>query len=73
MSNAPTIRDAVQARLAKRHRAEQRFQFYGLAAISAAVLFLAVLLGSLIIQSVPAFTAHKLVLDVDIRPEIEKQ
>ncbi|EAP90632.1 probable phosphate ABC transporter, permease protein (PstA) [Oceanicaulis alexandrii HTCC2633] len=70
MSNAPTIRDAVQARLAKRHRAEQRFQFYGLAAISAAVLFLAVLLGSLIIQSVPAFTAHKLVLDVDIRPEI---
>lgn len=70
MSNAPTIRDAVQARLAKRHRAEQRFQFYGLAAISAAVLFLAVLLGSLIVQSLPAFTAHRLVLDVDIRPEI---
>jgi phosphate transport system permease protein len=70
MSNPPSIRDVVQARLARRHRAEQRFQFYGLAAISAAVLFLAVLLGSLIIQSVPAFTAHKLVLDVDIRPEI---
>ena len=70
MSNAPTIRDAVQARLAKRHRAEQRFQFYGLAAISAAVLFLAVLLGSLIVQSLPAFTAHRLVIDVDVRPEI---
>ena len=70
MNNAPTIRDAVQARLAKRHRAEMRFQFYGLAAISAAVLFLAVLLGSIIIQSIPAFTAHRLVLDVEIRPEI---
>jgi phosphate transport system permease protein len=70
MSNAPTIRVAVQARLAKRHRAEQRFQFYGLAAISAAVLFLAVLLGSLIIQSLPAFTAHRLTLDVEINAEI---
>ena len=70
MSNAPTIRDAVQARLAKRHRAEQRFQFYGLAAISAAVLFLAVLLGSLIIQSLPAFTAYRMTLDVEIRADI---
>ena len=70
MNNAPNIRDAVQARLAKRHRAEQRFQFYGLAAISAAVLFLAVLLGSLIIQSLPAFTAHRMTLDVQINAEI---
>lgn len=70
MSNAPSIRDAVQARLARRHRAEQRFQFYGLAAISAAVLFLCLLLGSIIVQSLPAFTAHRMVLDVQIHAEI---
>lgn len=69
MSNAPSIREAVQARLARRHRAEMRFQFYGLAAITVAVLFLALLLGSILIQSLPAFSANRLMLEVSIDAE----
>lgn len=66
MSSPQSIRDAVEARLARRHRAEKRFQFYGLAAILAAVTFLALLLGSIAIQSAPAFTAHRLTLPVTL-------
>jgi len=43
-----------------------RFQFYGLAAITVAVVFLAILLGSILVQSLPAFSAHTLTLEVQI-------
>jgi phosphate transport system permease protein len=61
-----TIRDAVEARLARRHRAEKRFQFYGLGAIALAVGFLALLLVSIIGQSVTAFSAHRITLPVTL-------
>ena len=70
MSNMASIREAVAARLARRHRAEQRFQAYGLAAIALAVLFLAVLIGSIIVQSAPAFTAHRLTLPVTLEASL---
>jgi len=65
-----SIRDAVEARLAKRHRAEKRFQFYGLGAIALAVGFLALLLVSIIAQSVTAFSAHRLILPVTLEAEL---
>ncbi|MGJ3232305.1 MAG: phosphate ABC transporter permease PstA [Oceanicaulis sp.] len=61
-----SIRAAVEARLAKRHRAEKRFQLYGLGAIGLAVAFLALLLVSIVFQSVTAFSAHRLTLPVTL-------
>jgi len=58
------IRTAVEARLARRHRSEQRFRFYGVAAITLAVAFLFLLVGSIIIQSVPAMTTWRMTLQV---------
>lgn len=65
-----SIRDAVEARLAKRHRAEKRFQFYGLGAIALAVGFLALLIISIIAQSVTAFSAHRLTLPVTLEASL---
>lgn len=70
MSSPVRIRDAVTERLPQRHRAEQRFQAYGLAAITLAVLFLAVLVGSIFTQSLSAFTAHRLTLPVTLEREL---
>jgi phosphate transport system permease protein len=70
MSSSKSIRDAVAARLPRRHRAEQRFQAYGLAAIVVAVVFLAVLIGSIIVQSIPAFTAHRMTLPVTLEASL---
>ena len=64
-----SIRNAVAARLARRHRAERRFQAYGVAALSVAIVFLGVLLGSIAIQSAPAFTHHTLTLPVQVTAE----
>ncbi|XBQ16179.1 MAG: phosphate ABC transporter permease PstA [Oceanicaulis sp.] len=69
-SDQRSIRAAVEARLAKRYRAEKRFQFYGLAAIFVAVAFLALLLGSIVLQSFGAFTAHRLTLPVTVEREL---
>lgn len=66
MSRATTIRKAMAAHLPRRHRAEQRFRAYGLVAIVMAVLFLALLVGSIMVHSVPAFTAHRLTLPVTL-------
>ncbi|MGY6628956.1 MAG: phosphate ABC transporter permease PstA [Oceanicaulis sp.] len=60
------IRTAVEARLARRHRSERRFQFYGVAAISLAVAFLVLLVGSILIQSVPAMTTWRMTLEVEL-------
>ncbi|MCR9127890.1 MAG: phosphate ABC transporter permease PstA [Alphaproteobacteria bacterium] len=70
MTEARTIRDAVEARLARRHRAERRFQLYGLGAIVLAVAFLVLLIGSILYQSVPAFTAHEVTLEVELDPAL---
>ena len=66
MNRPASIRSAVEARLARRHRSEQRFRFLGVAAISLAVAFLALLVGSIIIQSIPALTTWRVTLDVEL-------
>ncbi|MFN3835320.1 MAG: phosphate ABC transporter permease PstA [Glycocaulis sp.] len=71
MTDAPRpIADAVRQRLARRHRAESRFQAFGAGAIVLAISFLAVLIGSIIIQSTGAFTSYTLTLPVTIEREI---
>lgn len=62
----PPIRTAVEARLARRHRSEQRFRFYGVAAITLAVAFLVLLVGSIIIQSVPAMMTWRMTVEVEL-------
>lgn len=52
---------------AKRHRAEKRFRAFGIAAISSAGLILVMLISGLLSMSIPAFTHHHVVLDVQIR------
>ena len=69
MSDTVSIRDAVERRLARRHRSERRFQAYGLIAIAAAISFLALLVWSSVVQSIPAWTAHRLTLEVELTPE----
>ncbi|MCC5995965.1 MAG: phosphate ABC transporter permease PstA [Oceanicaulis sp.] len=66
MNRPASIRTAVEARLARRHRSERRFQFYGAAAICLAVAFLCLLIGSILIQSVPAMTTWRMTLEVEL-------
>lgn len=60
---------AAEARLRARRRAEARFRAYGLVAIVVAGAALAVLVASIAIQSVSAFTAYHVVLDVPVEDE----
>jgi phosphate transport system permease protein len=64
-----TTSDAAVARIKARYRAERRFKFYGVAAISFAALFLVVLLADIILKALPALTQARLVLDVPVTAE----
>lgn len=64
------IREAVERRLAKRYRSELRFRSAGLTAIAVAVAILCVLIGSIMSEGLPAFTANELVLPVSLEQEI---
>jgi phosphate transport system permease protein len=55
---------SAKARIAKRYAAERRFRFYGIAAIVVTALFVAALLADIVSKGYPAFTEHRLVLDV---------
>lgn len=66
----PAIADAVRQRLARRHRAEGRFQAFGIGAIVLAITFLVVLLGTILIQASGAFTHYTLTLPVTLEREI---
>lgn len=66
----PAIADTVRQRLARRHRAEGRFRAFGIGAIALAIAFLAVLLGSIVIQAGGAFTNYVVTLPVTLDREI---
>lgn len=66
----PAIADAVRQRLARRHRAEGRFQAFGIGAIALAIAFLAILLGTITLQAGGAFTHYTLTLPVTVEREI---
>ena len=61
-------RDEAKARLARRYRAERRFQLYGIAAIALAGSFLAFLVGTMIVRAIPAFTQAEIRLDIVFDP-----
>ena len=69
-ANAAPKREAARARLAKRHRAETRFQAYGIAAIALAGFFLVALLADIVIKAMPAFTKSELALDVPVTSDL---
>lgn len=58
--------EIVKASLNKRYRAEKRFRFYGILAITVSLSFLAFLLVSIIFRSIPAFTQTSLKLDINL-------
>ncbi|MEL6257635.1 MAG: phosphate ABC transporter permease PstA [Pseudomonadota bacterium] len=60
----------VETRLKRRRREEQRFRFYGLAAIVAAASFLTVLLVSIVVQAFPAITHYKIEFETELDPAI---
>ena len=62
-------REETKARLARRYRAERRFQLYGIAAIVLAGSFLAFLVGTMIFRSIPAFTQAEIRLDITFDPQ----
>lgn len=73
MSNHPFILDKSHdsyATMSRRYRRERRFRAYGAASIGAACLFLALLLASVIMQAVPAFSYPYVTLEVEFAPEM---
>jgi phosphate transport system permease protein len=56
--------DRVNVGLAKRYRKERRFRLFGLSAIVASLLFLALLLGSIIGKGYSAFQQTEILLDI---------
>lgn len=66
--------DAAKARIRARYRAETRFKFYGVAAISVTALFLIVVLTDILMKGMPAFTQHQLEMQVKVdAAEIDPQ
>ncbi len=61
--------EIVKASLARRYRAERRFRFYGVLAITISLSFLAFLLISIVFRSIPAFTQSSIHLDVALDAE----
>ncbi|NOZ32964.1 MAG: phosphate ABC transporter permease PstA [Alphaproteobacteria bacterium] len=64
-------RPAARKRLARRYRAERRFRFFGAAAIFLSVGFLALLLGSIVLKALPAFTHNFAALEFDLSAPLE--
>jgi phosphate transport system permease protein len=64
-----TERSGRRARLARRYAAERRYRRLGAGAVLAALSALALLLGSVLHQGLPAFSEHRLALRVFLDPE----
>ncbi len=62
--------DRVQVGLAKRYRKERRFRWFGLVAITASLLFLVLLLGSITAKGYTAFQQTEILLDVHFDKEV---
>lgn len=62
--------DRVNVNLAARYRRERRFRLFGLSAIVASLLFLALLLGSIVAKGYTAFRQTHILLDVHLDPAV---
>jgi phosphate transport system permease protein len=66
--------DAARRRLARRYAAERRFRLLGLGAVLTAIAALVLLLSTVFVQGIPAFTQHNAVLPVDLSgPDVNRQ
>jgi phosphate transport system permease protein len=66
--------DAARARVRARYRAETRFKLYGLVAIGLTAVFLVIVLSDILMRGLPAFTQHRMLVDVSVDPaEIDPQ
>ena len=65
-----TVSQLVQASLSRRHAAEQRFRFYGMAAIGFAMLCLATLFTSIIGGALPGFQQTTISLPITFAKDI---
>jgi ABC-type phosphate transport system permease subunit len=54
------LRDVVSANIAKRHAKEMRFRAFGIAMVMTAVLSACLLVVSILLQSIPALSEHRL-------------
>jgi phosphate transport system permease protein len=54
----------AKARLRARYRAERRFRAYGMLAVLFAGLFIVVLVADIVLKGLPAFTSHRLMIEV---------
>jgi phosphate transport system permease protein len=70
MTPARRSHEIVAAGLRRRRRAERRFRLYGILSLSAALLFLALLLGSIVHDGYGAFLQTHIRLDVDFDPAV---
>jgi phosphate transport system permease protein len=61
-----TTSDVARARVRRRYRAETRFKAYGLIAIGLTAMFLVAVLADILVKGYPAFTQHRLVIDVKV-------
>src|SRR5690554_1635279 len=62
--------ERIRAGLSRRHARERRFRAYGMAAIVAALGFVAILFSMILYKGLPAFTQATLTLDVHFDPEV---
>jgi len=62
-SNRQSIAEIVEKSLAKRKAKEKRFRFAGMLAVITALIMLAVLLLSIVVTGLPAFTQTAIKLD----------
>jgi len=69
MNDITEIRRRMQKKLGKRHRSEKRFRIYGLLAVCAGLVFLAVLFATIIDTGANAFRQTKILLNVDLASE----
>ncbi|NHB58236.1 phosphate ABC transporter permease PstA [Acinetobacter sp. 194] len=60
----------IASSLAKRHRKEKAFKFFGLAAVITGLFFVVLLFGSILIKGIPAFWQNSLSLPIYFDPNI---
>lgn len=69
MNSSQNTAEIVQAGLKSRYRAEKRFQFFGILAISISLIFLAILFFDILSKGLPAFRQTYIKLEVEFSPD----
>ncbi len=69
MKKEQTVEEKVRNSLKRRHRAEKRFQRYGIASVGFALMLLVILFGTIINNALPAFTETTIDLTINLPAE----